>query len=91
LPDDPGHLVAIEFDDGVGHLDFCHDRSGLFEKQRVSGRMGEWCRRYSTRKRGLEGEWQGRSGWFSGQSEPYQRIPNRRSSQLRVLPGRVDV
>ena len=29
LPDDPGHLVAIEFDDGVGHLDFCHDREGL--------------------------------------------------------------
>ena len=25
LPDDPGHLVAIEFDDGVGHLDFCHE------------------------------------------------------------------
>jgi len=22
LPDDPGHLVAIEFDDGFGHLDF---------------------------------------------------------------------
>ena len=61
LPDDPGHLVAIEFDDGVGHLDFCHDGSGLFGKQRVSGRMGWWCRRYSTRKRGLEGEWRGRS------------------------------
>ena len=30
LPDDPGHLVAIEFDDGVGHLDFCHGESGLF-------------------------------------------------------------
>ena len=29
LPDDPGHLVAIEFDDGVGHLDFCHGGSGL--------------------------------------------------------------
>ena len=30
LPDDPGHLVAIEFDDGVGHLDFCHgDRAFL--------------------------------------------------------------
>jgi hypothetical protein len=24
LPDDPGHLVAVEFDDGVGHLDFRH-------------------------------------------------------------------
>jgi len=38
LPDDPGHLVAIEFDDGVGHLDFCHDREGLlggkFRKRR---------------------------------------------------------
>jgi hypothetical protein len=30
LPDDPGHLVAIEFDDGIGHLDFCHRKSGLF-------------------------------------------------------------
>jgi hypothetical protein len=29
LPDDPGHLVAIEFDDGVGHLDFCHGEVGL--------------------------------------------------------------
>src|SRR6187401_3870881 len=27
-----------------------------FLEQRVSGRMG-WCRGYSTRKRGLEGEW----------------------------------
>src|SRR4029078_11283395 len=34
LPDDPGHLVAIEFDDGVGHLDFCHDGGGLFGKPR---------------------------------------------------------
>jgi len=30
LPDDPCHLVAIEFDDGVGHLDFCHGKPGLF-------------------------------------------------------------
>ncbi|MHC2718602.1 hypothetical protein ACVMGE_001089 [Bradyrhizobium diazoefficiens] len=29
LPDDPGHLVAIEFDDGIGYLDFCHDRGSL--------------------------------------------------------------
>jgi hypothetical protein len=31
LPDDPGHLVSIEFDDGVGHLDFCHDEIGPLE------------------------------------------------------------
>src|SRR5208282_4013883 len=24
LPDDPGHLVAVEFDDGVRHLDLGH-------------------------------------------------------------------
>ena len=35
LPDDPGHLVAIEFDDGVGHLDFCHDGRGLFSENRA--------------------------------------------------------
>ena len=35
LPDDPGHLVAIEFDDGVGHLDFCHDGGGLFSENRA--------------------------------------------------------
>jgi hypothetical protein len=32
LPDDPGHLVAIEFDDGILHLDFRHRRSGLFDR-----------------------------------------------------------
>jgi hypothetical protein len=46
LPDDPGHLVAVEFDDGVGHLDFCHVRSGLFGIARFGtdgARMGcEW-------------------------------------------------
>ena len=40
LPDDPGHLVAIEFDDGVGHLDFCHGGSGLFWKTALFGRVG---------------------------------------------------
>ena len=40
LPDDPGHLVAIEFDDGVGHLDFCHDGAGLFSENRAVGRDG---------------------------------------------------
>ncbi len=29
LPDDPGHLVAVEFDDRVGHLDFRHGKTGL--------------------------------------------------------------
>ena len=49
LPDDPGHLVAIEFDDGVGHLDFCHAGSGLLGKRRVAGRDGViMSRRYST-------------------------------------------
>ena len=24
FPDDPGHFIAIQFDDGVFHLDFCH-------------------------------------------------------------------
>ena len=40
LPDDPGHLVAVEFDDGVGHLDFCHDGRGLFWKTARLGRGG---------------------------------------------------
>ena len=36
LPDDPGHLVAIEFDDGVGHLDFCHwDRALILGAKRA--------------------------------------------------------
>ncbi len=37
LPDDAGHLVAVEFDDGVRHLDFCHGRSGLFGKSAETG------------------------------------------------------
>ena len=40
LPDDPGHLVAIELDDGVGHLDFCHDREGLSGTRCVMRRGG---------------------------------------------------
>ena len=44
LPDDPGHLVAIEFDDGVGHLDFCHDGGGLFWKTALMGGMGDYMR-----------------------------------------------
>ncbi len=24
MPDDPGHLIAIEFDDGIGDLDLVH-------------------------------------------------------------------
>jgi hypothetical protein len=26
IPDDPGHFVAVEFDNGVGYLDFGHIR-----------------------------------------------------------------
>jgi hypothetical protein len=37
LPDDPGHFVAIEFDDGVGHLDFCHGKSGLMVGAKRAG------------------------------------------------------
>ena len=39
LPDDPGHLVAIEFDDGVGHLDFCHGVRAFLGEQRVWARL----------------------------------------------------
>jgi len=38
LPDDPGHLVAIEFDDGVGHLDFCHGDRAFWENSAGDGR-----------------------------------------------------
>ena len=40
LPDDPGHLVAVEFDDGVGHLDLGHGRPRLFEKTARFGMDG---------------------------------------------------
>ena len=30
LPDDPGHLVAVEFDDGISHLDLRHSRQAIF-------------------------------------------------------------
>ena len=33
LPDDPGHLVAVHFDDGVGHLDFRHSKEPPFESR----------------------------------------------------------
>ena len=31
LPDDPGHLVAVDFDDGVGDFDFRHFKEPPFE------------------------------------------------------------
>ena len=37
LPDDPGHLVAVHFDDRVGDLDFCHCGVNLFSKSRADG------------------------------------------------------
>jgi len=40
LPDDPGHLVAIEFDDGVGHLDILPWQVGPFWKTARFGRGG---------------------------------------------------
>src|SRR6187402_1537606 len=43
--------------------------------------MGWCCRRYSIRKRGLEGEWRRQSGWISGQAEtafqPASRLAGR--------------
>jgi hypothetical protein len=31
LPDDPGHLVAVHFDDGILHLDLRHSIAPLSE------------------------------------------------------------
>jgi len=67
---DPGHLVAIEFDDGFGHLDFCHGRSGLFGNSALrAGRDAELPGRYSIRKRGLEGEMAVQLGSICGHLE----------------------
>ena len=40
LPDDPGHLVAVHLDDGVGNLDFRHGASIRLERGRLQVRMG---------------------------------------------------
>jgi hypothetical protein len=56
FPDDPGHFVAIEFDDGVFHLDFCHDEAAFlwgfsfvcacaiakFDDQSTACAAGDW-------------------------------------------------
>jgi len=34
---DPGHLVAIEFDDGVGHLDFAMMEGAFLGNRRFGG------------------------------------------------------
>ena len=38
LPDDPGHLVAVHLDDGIGHLDLRHVREPPFESTQPGSR-----------------------------------------------------
>jgi hypothetical protein len=54
LPDDPGHLVAVEFDDRVGHLDFCHGDKGLWSRALRGGMDGS---AYSTVTADAKAEW----------------------------------
>ena len=73
LPDDPGHLVAIEFDDGVGHLDFCHGRSGLFWSSAFRGGCGRSGQAIAPEN----------AGWkANGRADPagFQASPKRRST-----------
>ena len=47
LPDDPGHLVAVEFDHRIGNLDLSH--AGTFQRRDWTGGVGNLAggRRYS--------------------------------------------
>src|SRR5690606_12054282 len=46
LPDDAGHLVAVELDDGIVHLDFRHDIPRVENGPRPSDCFGK-CGPYS--------------------------------------------
>src|SRR3954463_730725 len=48
LPDDPGHLIAVEFDDGSLDLDLAHLLSSLALVGRVRGCCGHRCARSHT-------------------------------------------
>src|SRR5262245_33537540 len=66
---------------GLVTLIFAMTEGAFFRKTADTGGVGWWCRRYSTRKRGLEGDWRCRHGWFSGEPEtpfqPFSRLARR--------------
>jgi hypothetical protein len=65
LPDDPGHLVAVHFDDWINHFDFRHGEkdpcSAEWMGKAIGTVRGRWVRplrrrrRYSTRAAAVKG------------------------------------